>query len=336
MAGRKTERLAVWGNYPANQPFEQAVASLSASGALAVDSLATMGLNIQKLQIPVYMDHGVVKLAFAPGTAVAPAAAPATVPATGPADALTTTAVCNGGTVNLFGITLDLTAPSPLLTIPPETKVFDNVAMNKVLAATANTYLPIFDDTDASSGTLTFSVHHCDRLPIEELTAEAPSQPALMDFSISFADIQLGGHIIDSIESVGVKGLRQPSRRHPRRPFPTGSRPAHYPELRPARRPAQAPGLQADRQSGPVPQWCNEPHCHRSAPTAGQDHPRQEPAPIHARPVGLPDSRHEVRARARPWTRCCRKPWGKGGSKVGGNLLPGLGGHKPTPPPDGQ
>jgi hypothetical protein len=202
MAGQKTERFAVWGSYPANQPFENAIASLSASGALAVDSLSTMGLNIQKLQIPIYMDHGVVKLAFAPGSA------PATAPATGPADTLTTTATCNGGTISLSGITLDLTAPSALLTIPPETNVFKNVALNKVLAATANTYLPIFDDTDATSGALTFVVHHCARLPIEELTAEAPTQADLMDFSISFADIQLGGKIIDAVESVGAKGLR--------------------------------------------------------------------------------------------------------------------------------
>jgi hypothetical protein len=200
MAGRKTERFAIWGNYPAGIPFEQAVASLSASGALAIDSLDTMGLDIQNLQLPVWMDHGVVKLALAPGSA------PATAPTTGPGAA--TTAACNGGTINLSGMTLDLTAPSPLLSIPPETKVLDNVALNKVLATTANTYLPVFDDTDATSGNLTLTVHRCDRLPIEQLTTETSAQSAGMDFTTAFTNVQLGGPLVDAIEKVGAKDIR--------------------------------------------------------------------------------------------------------------------------------
>ena len=84
---------------------------------------------MQKLQLPIWLHNGIFE-------SRCPAAGAAPVPATAQAGNLPAPAQCNGGNrLRLGGLTVDLTADSPLLSMPAGTKVLDGVALNKILAA---------------------------------------------------------------------------------------------------------------------------------------------------------------------------------------------------------
>ncbi len=73
------------------------------------------------------------------------------------------TATVNGGTLDITGAKIDLTALTPRLTLPANLKLITSVQINPVLAAKIAKDNPLI--SPQSSGVLNITVVNCQKLP---------------------------------------------------------------------------------------------------------------------------------------------------------------------------
>lgn len=196
IAGVKQTALKLGGSYPADVPFNQAIRSLRASGALPLDQLSTQGINATAINPGIDLADGKVRVTAAPGAATRPTTSPTDAPS-GPV-----TALVNGGSVDLTDAVIDLTAEHPRLSIPADKVLAQNVALNAVLASHVNRILPVFDPR-AQAAVMDVRVVRCDRLPLGELMKQnVPANDGSATFVLSFRDVKPGGPIIGVLDKV--------------------------------------------------------------------------------------------------------------------------------------
>ncbi|HLZ09421.1 MAG TPA: hypothetical protein VKT80_12575, partial [Chloroflexota bacterium] len=142
---------------------------LAMTGRIQVDSFKGAGVDLTKLDMPITMNGGFLRLIYADkptGQNLAPPAG------------------FNGGTLNLAGTQIDLRSPTPTLTTVGNLALLDNAELNPVFTAwSLGTILanPIFVGADKATGYLNVRLVECRDLP---LSSNLQTGDATIDISI--------------------------------------------------------------------------------------------------------------------------------------------------------
>lgn len=230
VTGTKQVTFKMGGSYPANVPFEQAIANLTMSGAVPLDTLHTDGIDAKQINPGFTLAKGKFTITEISGAKSAPAAPPkprktgakaavagttpaattaraTTAPATSqPAIPMVTTMLVNGGTVDLTNSVIDLTTPTMTLSMPSNKMLAHNVALNPVLAKRLNKALPVFDESEQSALT-EIKIVKCDQYPMGAAWTKA-SKTGYAEVVISLTNVKPGGPVIGGIDQFvgGVLG----------------------------------------------------------------------------------------------------------------------------------
>jgi hypothetical protein len=176
-SGKYQEPFEIKGAYPAGKPFNEAVQQLAMNGRLQVDSFQGAGVDLTKLDMPLTMAGGFLRIIYADkptGQNLPPAAG------------------FNGGTLNLAGSQVDLRGATPTLTTVGNLGLLDNAGLNPVFAAwSLGTVLanPMFVGADKATGYLTIRIVECRDLPLNSVLQTGT---ATLDISIKQLSIVNG------------------------------------------------------------------------------------------------------------------------------------------------
>ena len=119
------------------------------------------------------------------------------------------TAWCNRGALDFAGITIDMTKPQMLISIPKNKPLLRSVRLNPVLADTLGGPTLLFKNADDATGLLDVTVVACDQVPLSEFAKPHPNARANISFAVSnlhldgpvptllSQGLQLGGQGID-------------------------------------------------------------------------------------------------------------------------------------------
>lgn len=158
VAGTASRSFRVNGSYPADVPFNQAIKSLQATGSIVVAKLETKGLAFQDLDVPILLKDG--KVTFESDINVA-------------ALQKKPIASCNGGTVDLSGMAIDLGQEHPRISTPKNHVLIHGMRLNPILANTAlGDVTPLFADPQQVNGVVDLTIVECDQLPLDNLLTE--------------------------------------------------------------------------------------------------------------------------------------------------------------------
>ena len=102
ISGQQQRTFTVTGSYPADKPFNEAVAMIRVGGFFTVDNLSTQGITIQNLDVPLCVKDGVLRTVYADQPEGQNAPKPA---------------ICNQGTLDIGVLSVDLRSDPMLLTM---------------------------------------------------------------------------------------------------------------------------------------------------------------------------------------------------------------------------
>lgn len=192
VSGKYTKPFHLRGSFPANDAkgrtlaFNESIKFLAGDGSISVDLLDAMGLNIQKLEIPILLEKGQVAILTTDRKRPAPAA-------------------CNGGTLDLGEITIDLSADEPRAWMAKNQKLLRNVTINPLLGDSLGKYVnPVFANSQRAAGLLDVTVEYCKGVALLEKWQTEQSGSARIVFSLSDMDIAnpLGSMMLGQLGSV--------------------------------------------------------------------------------------------------------------------------------------
>jgi hypothetical protein len=176
------------GSLPGNVPFATGVKSLIASGDLTVDEFSHNGLDATKIDVPIDLHDGVARVAYAGRPA---------------GQEMPTPAACNGGTIDIGGASVDLTADAPRLSTPANRKVLNSVSINSVVGKTAFASLPMFASSDQTTGQVSLTFVKCDRLPLGDLlNSTDASNDGSASLLLDVTNLKFNGGLVGGIDSV--------------------------------------------------------------------------------------------------------------------------------------
>lgn len=190
IGGQQERTFTVSGSYPADQPFNRAIVSLNAGGYLTVDSLSTQGITVNNLDVPFTLSQGILRTVYPDrpdGSNVAPPAS------------------CNGGTLDLGTITVDLRTDPMLAYISGSTAagphyILKNVSINPALSKSVLSKVlnnPAFVGANNAQGLLSIAVMYADRLPLSDLFTQAsPQNQGAAELQYSVTGLQLGSPLL--------------------------------------------------------------------------------------------------------------------------------------------
>jgi hypothetical protein len=190
ISGKQSRQFKVTGSLPADRPFGQAVTMLKADGYLTIDSVSTQGITLQNFDFPVDLTGGVLRTVYADRPEGGNTAQPAT---------------CNGGTLDLGVITVDLRTDPMLLYVSGATAagphyilkdVSINPAMSKsIMGKVLNN--PAFVGANQARGLVTVSILQADHLPLSGLmTQDSPLNNGTAEVQYSVKELQLGSELL--------------------------------------------------------------------------------------------------------------------------------------------
>jgi uncharacterized protein involved in outer membrane biogenesis len=158
--GIEERQFQVTGSYPAGKEFNEAIASVDATGGIGIKSAQFSGLDIRDLHAPFTMKNGVITMGFAPQKVKGQ---------------YTPNATINEGILNLGNIVIDLTSKGlPTITTPENYKLAVNLALNQVLADKIfGKVLLGFNDPQQARGKATVIFAYCQSLALDHFTAPA-------------------------------------------------------------------------------------------------------------------------------------------------------------------
>jgi hypothetical protein len=179
VSGQFTKHFVVSGGYPANVSPDEAMKALTASGGIALAGFKGNGIDLQNLVIPFFLKNGKATLANSdkPGDVAAPAS-------------------LNSGTLSLAGIAVDMTDPHHPVSMPPNTQIMKNVALNAPLAdmLAKKCGNPLFVASDSSSGLLSVLVEKCDQVPTDDtMKQKVASNKGMLAMDVSIQDLTING-----------------------------------------------------------------------------------------------------------------------------------------------
>ncbi|MGD1277832.1 MAG: AsmA family protein [Tepidisphaeraceae bacterium] len=191
ITAKQKRSFNIVGSFPAGKPFGDAIASLELYGSLTVDRVSTQGVTVQNFELPLWLKNGVVRTVYHDQPEGKNAPKPA---------------ICNGGTLDLGTVAVDLRSDPMLLSMPgvdPQHPhvLLKNVALNDTMSkqllggALAN---PIFSGTTTitSQGYLDLSVLQCNAVPLSALLTQQTSQnKGALHVQCATRNMQVGGGV---------------------------------------------------------------------------------------------------------------------------------------------
>jgi len=190
ISGKESRQFKVTGSLPADRPFGQAVTMLKADGYLTIDSVSTQGITVQNFDFPIDLTGGILRTVYADRPEGGNTAQPAT---------------CNGGTLDLGVITVDLRSDPMLLYVSGATAagphyilkdVSINPAMSKsILGKVLNN--PAFVGAKEARGLVSVSILQVDQLPLSGLMMQdSPLNKGAAEVQYSVKELQLGSELL--------------------------------------------------------------------------------------------------------------------------------------------
>jgi len=156
--GKATRQFALAGSLPAvddmgnSVPMATALRSLGARGSIALDKVQAEGLTIEKIELPIALTGGKLKI----------------IDVAKPADEqLPAPYACNGGTINVGGVEIDLNGSVPLLSTPPNLAILSKVQLNAALSRFLGDLVnnPLFVPSADTKGIVDVTVVECRNVP---------------------------------------------------------------------------------------------------------------------------------------------------------------------------
>ncbi|MEZ0264493.1 MAG: hypothetical protein ACAI43_07190 [Phycisphaerae bacterium] len=201
VSGTMRRRFELSGSFPATGPdktgrvvalpLQNSLRFLTAKGAVTIPRLQAMGLDLQNVDLPIFMNDGVVHLAEHTGGKQLHPPGPI---------------ACNGGEIHLGGeIRCDLNRLDPkepgkivpLITFGTQNwRLFKGVRVTPAFARTAlGKYLnTAFSDAEKANGVLNLTVVYCENVPLGSMitSADNPGR-AKLEMAMSAVEIKSGG-----------------------------------------------------------------------------------------------------------------------------------------------
>ncbi|HWE04724.1 MAG TPA: hypothetical protein VG326_20120 [Tepidisphaeraceae bacterium] len=204
VAGNYTKRITLGGDYPDDADYHKAIAHVTAGGEIQLDLFDGEGIALKNFIFPFALAGGKLSVAYADKPA---------------GQNLPPPAALNDGTLNLAGVMVNLSDPHTSVTMPPGTKLLENVSLNKQLASMIGDYVnnPLMIDADSAAGLLTLIINVCDAVPTDDsLLEQSSANVGVLDLTMTVSRIQLGNPTISKIadaisfggKKVAVKSLQ--------------------------------------------------------------------------------------------------------------------------------
>ncbi len=190
VSGKFTKQFAVTGSFPAEGAFNDRIKNLSASGGLELGVFQGQGIDLQKLNVPIFMKNGKIFIANSdkPGDYAPPAS-------------------MNGGTLSLSGVMLDLSDPHRTASLNPNSQVMKNVGLNTALSHLLGKNFGnfLFANAGGSTGLMNVMVEKCDQVPTDDtMKQNVPSNKGMLAMDVSIQDLSLtGGTLGKVLEGIG-------------------------------------------------------------------------------------------------------------------------------------
>ncbi|CAN5405696.1 hypothetical protein BH10PLA1_BH10PLA1_00070 [soil metagenome] len=168
----------------------QAIKLLTADGSVTIANAdwPSMGITASNLEVPIYLKDGIVRFVYAGKPEGQNAPSPMTV---------------NTGTVNISGLSVDLTEADPRLNAPKDYLFAQNIAINNVLAARCGKYIPLFSNASSASGLLSATLVECNRLPLSQLaTQNVKANDGTAKVVWSVQQVQIGSPVVNALLEV--------------------------------------------------------------------------------------------------------------------------------------
>jgi hypothetical protein len=184
IAGKHNQKFEIWGKYPNRPTFAESIKYLNVQGGIGVGLFDYSGLKVTELAPTFVLEKGVARITGG-GTA-------------------------NEGKLNLNGIALDLAYADPLLSIPKNTKLLENVKLNPVLADSLGKLgAVVLTNASQAEGLIQATVTECDRVPLAGLIQK--SSNARFAMVLEIPDLHLDGvvpQVISLAANLGTGGIR--------------------------------------------------------------------------------------------------------------------------------
>jgi len=173
-------------DYPSGKPFNESVRSLAMQGALQLKQFQGQGATIQNMDLPLVLQDGVVRVAYAGKPA---------------GQDLPPPGAFNGGALNVGGCTVDLRDPHMRVSTPNDLKLVQNATLNPVFAAWSLGNLlnnPAFVGANRATGLLNVTVIQCARLPLDSFV-NSPASDGIAKLNVSISGLHLGNPLLEQI-----------------------------------------------------------------------------------------------------------------------------------------
>lgn len=190
VSGKFTKHFTVTGSFPAEGELNDRIKNLSASGGLELAVFQGQGIDLQKLNVPIFMKNGKLYIANSdkPGDYAPPAS-------------------MNGGTLSLSGVTIDMSDPHRTLSMNPNSQIMKNVGLNTALSHLLgkDTGNLLFADAGGSTGIMNVTVEKCDLVPTDDtMKQNVPTNKGMLAMDVSIQDLSLtGGTLGKVLDGIG-------------------------------------------------------------------------------------------------------------------------------------
>lgn len=190
ISGQQQRTFTVSGSYPADKPFNDAVAMIRVGGFFTVDNLSTQGITIQNLDVPLGMKDGVLRTVYPDQPEGQNAPKPAT---------------CNQGTLDIGVLSVDLRSDPMTLTMegtdPSQPHdILRDVSLNPTMAKTFVGKIlnnPAFVNANESRGLLSVSVLQLQHIPLSGLVLQSsPQNQGFAEVRYSVRELQIGSELL--------------------------------------------------------------------------------------------------------------------------------------------
>jgi hypothetical protein len=198
IAGQHQSQFVLAGSYPAEDhlhrplTFQKSIKDVKLNGDLAVGTLTlpALGADVSNLTVPLTLREGIAKLAY-------PDNAPQTMPAP---------ATFNQGTLDLGGMSLDLTAAQPRFSSLPNKQLISSAKLNPVLMQVCGKLVgSLFATAQQARGYLDVTIDKADGVALGDQLYSKHSGSAKVTFSVRNLDMnnpigsQMAGQVLGQL-----------------------------------------------------------------------------------------------------------------------------------------
>ncbi len=189
ITGHQQRTFTISGSYPADKPFNEAVAMINVGGYVTIDSLSTQGITIQKFDLPLYLTGGVMRTVYPDQPEGSNAPKPAT---------------CNEGTLDIGVISADLRTDPMLLSMDADPAhphyVLRDVSLNPAMAKSFLGKIlnnPAFANANESRGLVSVWVLKLQKIPMSDLVLQtSPQNQGIAQVQYSVKQLQIGSELL--------------------------------------------------------------------------------------------------------------------------------------------